>query len=140
MVCMECMEGGPFYSLDRSVPAIPLYGNISNRPLVDQNNLPAKTHLDGRWARFDRPMGLVGPTSPPLATALLWYNAWWGLVLIRRCRGFVGRFGLSSGSLLHVLRSTRSSTTLSAYSSCFLLIPDLCSGKHKSSKITVELG
>ena len=38
------------------------------------------------------------------------------------------------------LRRTRYFVTSSAYSSCFLLIPDLCSWKHKFSKTTMELG
>ena len=80
-MCVVC-GGRPFYSLDRLVPAIPSYGNISNQPLVDQINLPTKTHLDGRWARFGRPMGLAGPTSPPLATAFVWVTARWVLALL----------------------------------------------------------
>ena len=76
---------------------------------------------------FGRTPSSAGPTLPPLPTILIWYTAWLALVLVRRCRGFVGRFGLSSGPLLHVLRRTRSFAALSAYSSCFLLIPDLCS-------------
>ena len=40
--------------------------------------------------------------------------------------GLVSRFALICGPLLHVLRRTRSSMTSSVYSSCFLLIPDLC--------------
>ena len=76
---------------------------------------------------FDRTPSSAGPTLLPLATVLLWYTAWWALMLIRQCRGPVGRFGLSGGPLLYLLRRTRSSVTLSTYSLCFLLIPDLCS-------------
>ena len=72
MVCVECVEGGPLYSLDRSVPAITSYGNISNRPLVDQNKLPAKLHLAGKQGGFGRTPGLASPTLPPLAIVLLW--------------------------------------------------------------------
>ena len=46
---------------------------------------------------FGRTPSSAGPTLLPLATVLLWYTAWWALVLVCRCRGFVGWFGLSSG-------------------------------------------
>ena len=78
--------GGPLYSLKRSVPAISLYGNIFNRLLEDQINLPAKMHLDGKQGRFGRTTGSAGPTLPPLATVLLWYTAWWVLMSDGRCR------------------------------------------------------
>ena len=104
------------------------YENIINRLQEYQSDLPAKMHRDGRWARFGRPMGSAGPTSPPLATVLLWYTAWWALVLIRQCWGPVGLFGLSGGPLLHVLHRTRSSATFvcvffvfSSYSGLVLL-------------------
>ena len=98
MVCVVSGIRGPLYSSWRSVPAIFIHENMPNRHQEDQNRLPAKMHLYGRWSRFGRPMGSAGPTSPPLATVLLWYTAWWALVLVRRCRGFVGRFGLSGVS------------------------------------------
>ena len=126
-VCVESGMRGPLYSLWRSVPAIFIYGNMPNHHQEDKISLPTKMHLDRCLSRFGRTPGSADPTLPPLATVLLWYTAWWALVLVRRCRGFVGRFGLVCGPLLHVLRRTRSSATLSAYSSCFLLIPDLCS-------------
>ena len=127
MVCVECVEGGPLYSALRSVPTKTIHGNTKNRLQEDQHRLPSKMHLDGSQGRFGRTHGSTGPTLAPLATAFLRVTAWWALMLVRRCRGLVGRFGLSGGPLLHVLRRTRSSATLSAYSSCFLLIPDLCS-------------
>ena len=127
MVCVECVEGCPLYSLDRSVPAKTIHGNTENRLQEDQHRLPAKMHLDGSQGRFGRTYGPTGPTLAPLATAFLRVTAWWALMLIRQCRGPVGRFGLSGGPLLYVLRRTRSSVTLSAYSSCFLLILDLFS-------------
>ena len=127
MVCVECVEGGPFHSLDRSVPAKTIHGNTENRLQEDQHCLPAKVHLDRNQGRFGRTMGSAGPTLAPLATVFLHVYSWWALMLVRRCRGLVGRFGLSGGPLLHVLRKTRSSVTLSVYSSCFLLISDLCS-------------
>ena len=47
MVCVECVEGGPFYSPLRSVPAKFIHGNIHNRLQKDQIKLPANMHLDG---------------------------------------------------------------------------------------------
>ena len=87
--------------------------------------LPAKMHLDGRQGRFGRTMGSADPPLVVLATAFLWVTDWWALRLVRRCRGFLGRFGLVCGPLLHVLCRMRSSENLSAYSSCFHLIFDL---------------
>ena len=97
MVCVECVEGGPLYSLDRSVPAITSYGNISNRPLVDQINLLAKMQLDMCLSTFGRTCGLAGSTLAPVATVFLWYTAWWVLMSDGQCRGLVGRFGLVCG-------------------------------------------
>ena len=102
MVCVVSGMRGPSYSLWRSVPAIFIHGNMPNRHLEDQRKLPAKMHLDGLHGGFGRTHGSAGPTLPPLPTVLLWYTAWWALVLMCRCRGFVGRFGLSGGSILHV--------------------------------------
>ena len=102
VLCMVRVVGGPLYSLERSVPAISLYGNVANRLLEDQINLPAKMHLDGKQGWFGRTTGSAGPTSPPLATVLLWYTAWWVLMSDGRCRGLVGRFGLVCGPPLHV--------------------------------------
>ena len=75
MVCVECVEGGPLYSLDRSVLAKTIHGNSENRLQEDQHRLPAKVHLDGSQGRFGRTMGSAGPTLAPLATAFLWYTA-----------------------------------------------------------------
>ena len=134
MVCVVRVLGDPLYSSLRSVPAkINMETSSTAFRRTRTTFLPKCTYTGFRG-------GSAGPTLPPLPTVLLWYTAWWALVLVRRCRGFVGRFGMSSGPLLHVLRRTRSSTTLSAYSSCVLLIPNLCSRNHKSLKITVELG
>ena len=133
MVCTECVEGGPFYSLDRSVPAIPLYGNISNRPLVDQRKLPTKMHLDESQGRFGQTHGSADPPLAPLATAFLRVSTWWAMMLLCRCWGFVGRFGLVCGPLLHVLHRTRSSATLSAYSSCFFSYSGLCAPEKINS-------
>ena len=54
VVCVVRVVGGPLYSLERSVPAISLYGNVANRLLEDQINLPAKMHLDRCLSRFGR--------------------------------------------------------------------------------------
>ena len=124
MVCVVSGMRGPFYSSLRSVPAITLYGNISHRLQEDKISLPSKMHLDRCLSRFGRTPGSAGPTLSPLATASLWYTAWWVLMSDGRCRGFIGRFGLSGGPLLDMLHRTRSSVVSSAYSLCFLLIPD----------------
>ena len=97
MVCVECVEGDPLYSLDRSVPAKTIHGNTENRLQEDQHRLPAKMHLDGSQGRFGQTYGPTGPTLAPLATAFLRVTAWWALMLVHRCRGLVGLFGLSGG-------------------------------------------
>ena len=97
MVCVECVEGGPFYSPLRSVPAKFILGNIHNCLQEDKIRLPAKMHLDGSQGRFGRTMGSAGPTLAPLATIFLRVSALW----VCRCRGPVGRFGLSGGPLLY---------------------------------------
>ena len=101
MVCVECVVGGPFYSPLRSVPAKFTHGNIHNRLQEDQIRLPAKMHLDGSQGRFGRTMGSAGPTLAPLATVFLRVSALWVLMLVCRCQGPVGRFGLSGGPLLY---------------------------------------
>ena len=75
VVCVVRVVGGPFYSLERSVPAISSYGNMPNRLQEDKISLPAKMHLDRFLSRFGRPMGSASPTLPPLATVFLWYTA-----------------------------------------------------------------
>ena len=48
MVCVVRVVRGPLYSLERSVPAISIHGNMPNRLQEDQIMLPAKMHLDGK--------------------------------------------------------------------------------------------
>ena len=127
MVCVVSGMRGLLYSLWRSVPAIFIHGNMPNCHQEDKISHPAKMHLDRCLSGFGQTLGSSDPTLPPLATVFLWYTAWWVLMLVRRCWGFVCRFGHVCGPLLHVLHRTRSFATLSAYSSCFLLILDLCS-------------
>ena len=69
---------------------------MPNRPLEDRIKLPAKTQP--QWL----PGGVGRPPLAPFATDLLWYTAWWVLMSDGRCRGLVGRFGLSGGPLLLV--------------------------------------
>ena len=76
MVCVECVEGGPFYSLDRSVPTKTIHGNTENRLKEDQHCLPTKVQLDGNQGRFGRTMGSADPTLAPLATAFLRVTTW----------------------------------------------------------------
>jgi len=123
VVCLECVVRGLSYSAWGRFPPR-LYMETFE---TDQINLPAKMHLDWCLSRFGRTPGSAGLTLPPLANAFLWYTAWWVLMSDGRCRGFVGQFGLSGGPLLDMLRRTQSSVVSSAYSSCFLLILDLCS-------------
>ena len=75
MVCVECVEGGPFYSPLRSVHGKFIHGNIHNRLQEDEIRLPAKMHLDGSQSRFGRTMGSAGTTLAPLATAFLCVTA-----------------------------------------------------------------
>ena len=61
-------------------------------------------HLDGAQGGFGRTLGSADPTLPPLAAAFIWETAQWVLLSGSRCRGLDGRFGLSGGPLLLVLR------------------------------------
>jgi len=121
VVSMVSGMRGPFYSSLRSVPAKINMETSSTAFRRTRTAFPPK----GTWTGAR--VGSADPPLPPLATVLLWYTAWWALVLICWCRGLIGRFGLSGGPLLHVLSRMRSSATLSMYYSCFLLIPYLCS-------------
>ena len=115
------------YSLWRSVPAIFIHGNMPNRHQEDKISLSRQNapRVVLVWVRpnpwFSRPHlaasghclslvhCLVGPDvgmSVPGLRWLVWSVKW---------------------VLLHVLCRSRCSATLSAYSSYFLLIPDLCS-------------
>ena len=120
-MCVECVEGGPLYSALRSVPAKTIHGNTENRLQEDQHRLPTKVRLDGNKGRFGWPhlgapghrlsscVCLVGTDvgmSVPGSSWSVWSVRWVSL---------------------HVLRRMLSSVTLSVYSLCFLLIPDLCS-------------
>ena len=127
VVCVVRVMGGPLYSLERLVPTISLYENIANRLLEDQINLPAKMHLDGKQGWFGQTSGSAGPTSPLLATVLLWCTAWWVLMSDGRCRGLVGRFALVCGPPFSCYAGYDRPCLLSAYLSCFRIIPDLCS-------------
>ena len=46
-------------------------------------------HLDGKWARFGRPMGSAGPTSSPQAIDFAWVTARWVLFSDMSVPGFV---------------------------------------------------
>ena len=91
MVCLECVEGGPLYSLDRLVPAKTIHGNTENCLQEDQHRLPAKRHLDRCQGGFGRPTlaasghrlslvhCLVGPdvdTSVPGLRWSVWSVRW----------------------------------------------------------------
>ena len=52
VVCVVRVVRGPLYSLERSVPAISIHGNMPNRLQEDQIKLPAKVHLDRSSAWF----------------------------------------------------------------------------------------
>ena len=67
MVCVERGEGGPFYSPNRSVPAINQYGNIVHHLGVDQIKFPAKDEAGWHQKGFGRPRGLADPRVLPLA-------------------------------------------------------------------------
>ena len=87
-MCVVRVVGGPLYSALRSVPAKVIHGNAEKCLQEDQNRLLAKMHWIGAYP------GSAGPTLAPLATAFLRVTAWWAHMLVRRCRGPVGRFGV----------------------------------------------
>ena len=124
MKCMECMV---LFNFIYEVFVQNFYWNIGETEVEIQ--IEVQEIVGPRWALlgFGRTHGSADHTLPPLATAFIWDTTWWVLLSGSRCRGFLGRFGLVCRPLLHVLRRTRSSVTLSVYSSCFLIIPDLCS-------------
>ena len=71
VVCVVRVVGGPLYSLERSVPAIFLYGNMPNRLQEDQINLPAKMHLDGTQGGFGWPHLAASGHRPSLGDCLV---------------------------------------------------------------------
>ena len=77
MVCVERGEGGPFYSPNRSVPALNKYGNIVHRLRVDKDELPAKVRAIWRQSGAGRPCGSAGPRVPPLAPPFVLDTARW---------------------------------------------------------------
>ena len=79
MVCVVRVVGGPLYSLEMSVPAIPLYGNIANRLLEDQINLSAKIHLDEKQGRFGRPHFTTSGRRPSLVHCLVGPDVRWSV-------------------------------------------------------------
>ena len=81
MVCVECVEGGPLYILDKLVPAKTIHRNMENRLQEDQHRLPAKVHLDRSQGRFGRPhLGAPGHrlsscvcvVGPDVGTSVPW--------------------------------------------------------------------
>ena len=76
MVCVEG-EGGPFYSPNRSVPALNKYGNIVHHLRVDKNELPAKTEAGWRRNGAGRPCCSAGPRVSPLAPPFILDTAKW---------------------------------------------------------------
>ena len=77
MVCVERGEGCPFYSPNRSVPALNKYGNIVHRLRVDKNELSAKTEAGWRRNGAGRPCGSASPWVAPLAPPLILDTAKW---------------------------------------------------------------
>ena len=81
MGCVERGEGGPFYSPNRSVPALNKYGNIVHRLSVDRIKFPAKDEARRRQHGASRPFGLAGPQVLPLASPFILDTAWWAPIL-----------------------------------------------------------
>jgi len=126
---------GPLYSLWRSVPAIFIHGNIPNHHQKDKISLPSKMHLD-------RCLSLVRPTPP----CRLWPLSFSGTLLGGPWCWYVGAGASLVGLVWFVGLFCMCYAGRDLLRLClrilrvFLLIPDLCSWKHKSSKTTVELG
>ena len=78
--CVVRVVEGPLYSLERSVPAISLYGNIANRLLEDQINLPTKMHLDGKQGWFGRPHFTASGNRPSLVHCLVGPDVRWSVL------------------------------------------------------------
>ena len=87
MGCVERGEGGPFYSPNRSVPALNKYGNIVHRLRVDKNELLAKTEAGWRRNGADRPCGSASPRVSPLALPFVLDTARWALILCKSVPG-----------------------------------------------------
>src|SRR6185312_17065404 len=81
MGCVERGEGGPFYSPNRSVPALNKYGNIVHRLSVDRIKFPAKDEARRRQHGAGRPCGLASPQVPPLVPPFILDTAWWAPIL-----------------------------------------------------------
>jgi len=87
MVCVERGEGGPFYSPNRSVPAINKYGNIVHHLGVDQIKFPAKDEAGWHQKGFGRPRGLADPRVLPLAQPPILETARWAPILCTSVSG-----------------------------------------------------
>ena len=92
-VCVVSGMRGPFYSSLRLAPAKINMETSSTAFRRIRTAFPPKCIWTGARA------GSADPPLAPLATAFLRVSAWWALMLVRRCQGPVGRFGMSGGHL-----------------------------------------
>ena len=88
--------GGPLYSSNGRFPPSTNMGTLTTAFYRIRTTFPPKLSLSLCH------VGLAEPLWPPLATAFLWYTAWWVLMSDGRCRGLVGWFGLFCGPSLLV--------------------------------------
>ena len=100
--CLVRGEGGPCYSLRRSVPAIIKYGNTRHHLEDDKDDLPAKARTIWRQHGAGRPQGLAGPRMPPQAPPYVLDTTRWAPILCMSVPGFVHQFSLSNGPILQV--------------------------------------
>ena len=103
MVCVERGEGGPFYSPNRSVPALNKYGNIVHRLREDRIKFPAKDEARRHRHGAGQPCGSAGPRVPPLVPSFILDTAWWAPILCMSVPGFcTSVFSLKCAHLVSV--------------------------------------
>ena len=139
VVCVRGDEGGPFYSPNRSVPALNKYGNIVHRLGVDQIEFPAK--YEARWHRHGarRPCGSAGPRVPPLTPPFNLDTARWAPNLCMSVPGLCS--SVFSVKWAHFEGETRDGifcVFFSVFTCVFLIFHQWVPADHNSPKL-VEL-
>jgi len=136
MVCVERGEGGPFYSPNRSVPALNKYGNIVHRLRVDKNELPAKTEADWHRNGAGQPCDSAGPWVAPLTPPLLLDIAKWAPNLCMSVPGLCSSvFSIKWAHFEGETRDVIFCVFFSAFTCVFIIFHQWVPADHNSPKL-----
>ena len=136
---MRGVREAPFYSPNRSVPAINKYGNIVHRLEVDQIEFPAKD--EAKWHRHGagRPYGSASPRVPPLAPPFFLDTTRWAPILCMSVLGLCTSVFFVKWA--HFVGETRGGifcVFFSVFTCVFLIFHQWVPADHNSPKL-VEL-